>query len=99
MPKISAGEITEYLRSRDQWIRLLVNDLAVSHTAVRVGVHIAMQIDPGEREARQPAAAIAAMTGVSVRSVISALDALESAGYLMIEHRRNVGNRYELRFK
>lgn len=99
MPKRSPEEIAEYLRSRDEWIRLLVDDLDMSHTAVRVGLHIAMRINAEDREAWPSTKTIAKMTGVSVRSVITALEALQADGYLFVERKRNVGNRYWLRFK
>lgn len=99
MAKRTPEEITEYLRSRDEWIRLLVDDIDMPHTAVRVGLHIAMRINAEERDAWPSTKTIAKMTGVSVRSVIASLDMLERNGYLLIHRKRNVGNRYWLRFK
>ncbi|HBQ33376.1 MAG TPA: hypothetical protein DD739_11950 [Ochrobactrum anthropi] len=88
-----------YLRNRDAWIRMLVDDLDLSHATVRVGLHIAMRINGTDKDAWPSTATIAKLTGVSVRSVISALQALEDAGYLLCARKRNVGNRYWLRFK
>lgn len=99
MTKTANAEITEYLKNRDEWIRSLIDDLDQSHTTVRVGVHIAMRINAEDKDAWPSTKTIAKMTGVSVRSVIAALDALERGGYLLIRRKRNVGNRYWLRFK
>lgn len=99
MTKKTPNEIREYLKNRDLWIRLLVDDLDMSHTTVRVGLHIAMRINGSDREAWPATKTIAKMTGVSVRSVITALQALETGGYLLCSRKRNVGNRYWLRFK
>lgn len=99
MTKNSTNEVRAYLKNRDLWIRMLVDDLDMSHTTVRVGLHIAMRINGAERDAWPSTATIAKLTGVSVRSVISALQSLEDAGYLLCARKRNVGNRYWLRFK
>lgn len=99
MQKTPKSEITEYLQNRDEWIRLLIDDLDLSHATVRVGVHIAMRINAEDKDAWPATKTMAKMTGVSVRSVISALDALERGGYLLVKRKRNVGNRYWLRFK
>lgn len=89
----------EYLRNRDAWIRMLVDDLDMSHTTVRVGLHIAMRINGEDRVAWPSTKTMAKLTGVSVRSVISALHSLEDNGYLIASRKRNVGNRYWLKFK
>ncbi|MPR62733.1 helix-turn-helix domain-containing protein [Ochrobactrum intermedium] len=88
-----------YLKNRDLWIRMLVDDIDLSHATVRVGLHLAMRINADDKAAWPSTATIAKLTGVSVRSVISALQALEDAGYLLCARKRNVGNRYWLRFK
>lgn len=88
-----------YLKNRDLWIRMLVDDLDIAHTAVRVGLHIAMRINATDKDAWPSTSTIAKMTGVSVRSVISALQVLEDGGYLLCARKRNIGNRYWLRFK
>jgi hypothetical protein len=88
----------EFLRNRDKWIRELVEDDRLSHAAVRVGVHIAMRINADDRAAWPSTKTIAKATGVSLRSVLSALTALEDTGYLLAARKRNVGNRYWLRF-
>jgi hypothetical protein len=57
-----------------------------------------MRINAEDREAWPSTKTIAKSTGVSLRSVLNALTALEDASYLLAARKRNVGNRYWLRF-
>lgn len=98
MVKPNKAETTEFLRKRDKWIRALVEDVRLSHATVRVGVHIALRINGEDREAWPSTMTMAKSTGVGVRSVIRAIDAMEETGYLLMARKRNVGNRYWLRF-
>lgn len=88
----------QFLQTRDTWIRLLAGDLDVSHAAVRVGIHLVMRMTNKNRSAWPSTKTIAKETGVSVRTVIRAIDQLEAAGYLHATRKRNVGNRYSFRF-
>lgn len=88
----------QFLQMRDTWIRLLAGDLDVSHAAVRVGVHLVMRMTNKNRVAWPAIKTIAKETGVSVSSVLRAIDQLQEAGYLHADRKRNVGNRYSFRF-
>lgn len=89
---------TQFLQKRDAWIRLLVGDLEMSHATVRVGIHLVMRMTATNRVAWPATKTIAKETGVSVRTVLRAIDDLEAEGYLYAARKRNVGNRYSFRF-
>lgn len=88
----------QFLQKRDAWIRMLVGDLEMSHATTRVGVHLVMRMTAKNRTAWPATKTIAKETGVSVRTVIRAIDQLEAEGYLHCTRKRNVGNRYSFRF-
>lgn len=98
MTKRNNAETADFLRNREKWIRALVEDARLSHATVRVGVHIALRINAEDREAWPATKTMAKSTGVHVRSVIRAIDAMEETGYLLMARKRNAGNRYWLRF-
>jgi hypothetical protein len=98
-----------FLKKRDSWLRAVVEDRDLSHSTVRVAVHIAMRMNASRQSGAWPSVAtIAASSHVSVRSVLNAIDELcglnrktgEWTGtrYLSAERKRNVGNRYWLKF-
>lgn len=91
----SAGE---FLRRRDTWIRMLVNDLDMSHATVRVGIHLAMRMTDKNQRAWPSTKTIALETGVGVRTVIRAITELHDAHYIMAVRKRNIGNEYFFRF-
>lgn len=88
----------QFLQKRDAWIRLLVGDPDMSHATVRVGLHVVMRMTAKNRSAWPATKTIAKETGVSVRTVLRAIDQLEAEGYLHADRKRNVGNRYSFRF-
>ena len=90
----SAGE---FLRLRDTWIRMLVNDLDISHATARVGVHLAMRMTNTNKSAWPSTKTIARETGVHVRTVIRAITELHNADYIRAVRKRNVGNEYFFR--
>ena len=98
-----------FLKKRDSWLRAVVEDKTLSHSTVRVAVHIAMRMNGAKQSGAWPSTAtIARSAAVSVRAVLYGLDELcgldrktgHWAGrrYLTIERKRNVGNRYFLNF-
>lgn len=98
-----------FLKKRDSWLRAVVEDGDLSHSTVRVAVHIAMRMNGNRQSGAWPSTTtIAKSANVSVRSVIHAIDELcglnrktgEWTGirYLSAERKRNVGNRYWLNF-
>jgi hypothetical protein len=98
-----------FLKKRDSWLRAVVEDHDLSHSTVRVAVHIAMRMNGNRQSGAWPAVdTIAKSSGVGVRSVLRAIDELcglnrktgEWTGtrYLTAERKRNVGNRYWLNF-
>lgn len=101
--------VAAFLKNRDSWLRAVVEDRALSHSTVRVAVHIAMRMNGARQSGAWPSTAtIAESAGVSVRAVLYGLDELcgldRKTGnwtghrYLTIERKRNVGNRYWLNF-
>jgi len=100
---------TTFLKNRDSWLRAVVEDRDLSHPAVRVAVHIAMRMNGNKQSGAWPSIeTIAASSGVSVRSVLYAVDELSGLNrktgewtgkrYLTVERKRNTGNRYWLNF-
>lgn len=98
-----------FLKKRDSWLRAVVEDQALSHPTVRVGVHLAMRMNGNKQSGAWPSTkTIAKSAAVSVRSVMTAIDELsgidkltgEVTGnrYLIVERKRNTGNRYHLNF-
>lgn len=98
-----------FLKKRDSWLRAVVEDHDLSHSTVRVAVHIAMRMNGARQSGAWPAiTTIAESCGVGERSVIRAIDELlglnrktgEWSGtrYLTADRKRNVGNRYWLNF-
>lgn len=98
-----------FLKKRDTWLRAVVEDHTLSHATVRVAVHIAMRMSGSRQSGAWPSTAtIAQSAGVSVRSVLHAIDELSGLNrktgewtgprYLTAERKRNVGNRYWLNF-
>jgi hypothetical protein len=98
-----------FLKKRDSWLRAMVEDQALSHATVRVGVHIAMRMNGARQSGAWPSTqTIALSAGVSVRAVLNAIDELEGLDrktgewtgtrYLTAERKRNSGNRYWLNF-
>lgn len=104
-----------FLKKRDTWLRAVVEDHNLSHATVRVAVHIAMRMNGNRQSGAWPnTATIAKSIGVSVRSVLYAIDELTGLNrktddpkkprewtgtrYLTAERKRNVGNRYWLNF-
>lgn len=98
-----------FLKNRDSWLRAVVEDSDLSHSTVRVAVHIAMRMNGNKQSGAWPSTAtIAKSAQVSVRSVLTAIDELSgvdrktgeitSRPYLTVERKRNVGNRYWLNF-
>lgn len=94
-PKTSA----HYLRSRDDWIRMVVDCPDLTHVQVRVAMHLAMRMNIRDRDCWPSIRTIASSIGASQRSVISALDVLRDEGFVGMERKRNAGNRYWLMFK
>lgn len=101
--------VAAFLKNRDSWLRAVVEDRALSHSTVRVAVHIAMRMNGARQSGAWPSTAtIAQSAGVSVRAVLYGLDELcgldrktgnwTGQRYLTIERKRNVGNRYWLNF-
>jgi hypothetical protein len=101
--------VAAFLKNRDSWLRAVVEDPDLSHATVRVAVHIAMRMNGARQSGAWPSiATIAQSCGVSVRSVLYALDELcgldrktghwTGRRYLTIERKRNSGNRYWLNF-
>lgn len=100
---------TAFLKKRDSWLRAVVEDRDLSHSTVRVGVHLAMRMNGNRQSGAWPSVAtIAKSAGVSVRSVLNAIDELSGLNrktgewtgtrYLTVERKRNTGNRYWLNF-
>lgn len=98
-----------FLKRRDSWLRAVVEDPALSHSTVRVAVHIAMRMNGARQSGAWPSTAtIAKSACVSVRAVLYGLDELSGLDrktgewtgrrYLSIERKRNAGNRYWLNF-
>lgn len=98
-----------FLKKRDSWLRAVVEDRSLSHSTVRVAVHIAMRMNGNKQSGAWPSVAtIAQSSGVSVRSVLNAIDELggldrktgdwTGTRYLTAERKRNSGNRYWLNF-
>ncbi|YP_010115358.1 helix-turn-helix domain-containing protein [Sinorhizobium phage PBC5] len=83
-----------FVEDRDTWIKGVVQSPDLPHLAARVGVYLAMEMDPGKREATASIDEIAAAVQGSPRGVIAALSQLEEFGYLGIARKRNRGNRY-----
>lgn len=99
--KSSAG----FLRNRDQWVRMLVNDPTFSHVAVRVGIHLAMRMRSDQQFCWPSIKTISDETGVSERGVSMALDMLAGGvdkdgvvhrRMIFRQSRPNVGNLYAL---
>lgn len=101
--------VAAFLKKRDSWLRAVVEDRDLSHSTVRVAVHIAMRMDGRKQSGAWPSVAtIAKSANVSVRGVLNAIDELcglnrktgEWTGrrYLYAERKRNVGNTYWLNF-
>lgn len=93
-------ETTKFLKNRDAWIRMVVNDPDLDHTAARVAVHIAMRLRATQQFCWPTINTISRETGVSRRAVSSALDKLCADDYKLIlrTSRPNVGNIYALNF-
>lgn len=98
-----------FLKKRDSWLRAVVEDENLSHSTVRVAVHIAMRMNGAKQSGAWPSVStIAKSSTVSVRAVLYALDELcgldrktgdwTGVRYLTIERKRNTGNRYFLNF-
>ena len=98
-----------FLKKRDSWLRAVVEDRSLSHSTVRVAVHIAMRMNGNKQSGAWPSVAtIAQSSGVSVRSVLNAIDELcgldrktgdwTGTRYLTADRKRNSGNRYWLNF-
>ena len=98
-----------FLKKRDSWLRAVVEDRNLSHATARVAVHIAMRMNGTRQSGAWPSTAtIAKSAGVSVRSVLNAIDELcgldrktgdwSGTRYLTADRKRNVGNRYWLNF-
>jgi hypothetical protein len=101
--------VSAFLKKRDSWLRAVVEDENLSHSTVRVAVHIAMRMNGARQSGAWPSTAtIAKSAAVSVRAVLYALDELGGLDrktghwtgrrYLTIERKRNTGNRYFLNF-
>lgn len=100
---------TAFLKKRDSWLRAVVEDADLSHSTVRVAVHIAMRMNGNKQSGAWPAVAtIASSAHVGVSSVLRAIDELSGLNrktgewtgtrYLTAERKRNSGNRYWLNF-
>jgi hypothetical protein len=99
-----------FLKRRDSWLRAVVEDPNLSHSTVRVAVHIAMRMNGARQSGAWPSIkTISDSSAVSQRSVVHALDELSGLvdrktldwsgrRYLAIERKRNTGNRYHLNF-
>lgn len=98
-----------FLKKRDSWLRAVVEDHDLSHPTVRVGVHLAMRMNGNRQSGAWPSTeTIAEVAGVSVRSVLYAIDELSGLNrktgewtgtrYLSVVRKRNFGNRYHLNF-
>lgn len=106
MSKKNANAI--FLKNRDAWIRAVVNNPDMEHTTARVAVHIAMRMRSDQQFSWPSIDTISNETGVSRRSVSTALDVLcgepdKDTGefgtrYLLRQSRPNVGNIYSLSF-
>lgn len=88
-----------YLRNRDEWIRLVVDNHDLTHVQVRVALHLAMRMNIRTRDCWPSIETVAKSINASQRSVISALDVLRDEGLMGMERKRNKGNRYWLMFK
>lgn len=93
-------ETTKFLKNRDQWIRLVINDPNLEHTTARVAVHIAMRMRAKQQHCWPSIDTIAKETGVSRRAVSNALDTLCTGDMKLIlrTSRPNQGNLYVLNF-
>lgn len=93
-------EAAYFLKNRDAWIRMVVNDPDLEHTVVRVGLHIAMRMRAGQQYCWPTIDTIAKDTGVSRRAVSNALDKLCEGDHKMVlrTSRPNRGNMYALNF-
>jgi DNA-binding transcriptional ArsR family regulator len=106
MSKKNANAV--FLKNRDTWIRAVVNNPTMAHTTARVGLHIAMRMRSDQQYCWPSIETISNDTGVSMRSVSTALDVLcgspdKDTGevglvYLNRQSRPNVGNIYSLTF-
>ncbi|WP_192440813.1 hypothetical protein [Ensifer sp. ENS04] len=83
-----------FVEDRDAWVKAVVQSHELPHLAARVGVHLAMQMDPQHREVTATMEEIAQAVHASERGVLTALSLLEEQGYLGIERKRHKGNRY-----
>jgi hypothetical protein len=101
--------VADFLKKRDSWLRAVVEDRDLSHSTVRVAVHIAMRMNGARQSGAWPSInTIAKSCGVGERSVLRAVDELlglnrktgewTATRYLTAERKRNVGNRYWLNF-
>jgi AraC-like DNA-binding protein len=98
---------TSFLRKRDSWIRSVIDDDRLSHTAARIGVHIAMRMNGSKQSGAWPSiSTMANQCGMSRRTVSDAVNELcgydrkakewTDRRYLTAERKRNRGNRYWL---
>ena len=109
MTVLQPSPAAAFLRKRDSWLRAVAEDLALAHPTVRVAVHIAMRMNGNKQSGAWPSTkTIAKAVGVSVRSVLYAIDELSGLDrktgkwtgvrYLTVDRKRNTGNRYWLNF-
>jgi hypothetical protein len=88
-----------FLRNRDAWIRSVLECNELTHVQARVGVHLAMRMSVRTQFCWPSIETIATSIGASQRSVISSIDTLDELRFIGVERKRNLGNKYWLRFK
>lgn len=99
LPELS--ETGTFYRNRDLWLNHLAERTDIHPTTRLIGCWIGMRINRHTSDMWHQESTIAAKIGVSVRTVIRAIQTLEKAGLLIVRRDGRRGlkkavNRYEL---